>query len=94
MMNSLCAFMLSCFNHVRVFATPWAIARQAPLVHGILQARILMWVAIPCSSICSLSRDRTRVSCVSCTAGRLFTAEPAGKPYVLLTLVTYNVLVF
>ena len=27
--------------------TPWTVARQASLVHGILQARILKWVAIP-----------------------------------------------
>ena len=90
-MNSLCAFMLSCFNHVQLFVTPWTIARQAPLVHGILQARLLEWVAIPCSSICSRPRDRT---CVPCTAGGFFTAEPAGKPYVLLTLVNYDVLGF
>ena len=28
------------------FATPWTIARQAPSVRGISQARILEWVAI------------------------------------------------
>ena len=27
--------------------TPWAVARQAPLSMGILQARILEWVAMP-----------------------------------------------
>ena len=39
-------------------------------VHGILQARILEWVAIPFSKGYSWSRDRTWVSCI---AGRLFT---------------------
>ena len=35
------------FSQVRLFATPWTVAHQAPLsVHGILQARILEWVAI------------------------------------------------
>ena len=29
------------------FATPWTAARQAPLSMGILQARILEWVAMP-----------------------------------------------
>ena len=29
------------------FATPWMAARQAPLSMGILQARILKWVAMP-----------------------------------------------
>ena len=37
-------------SHVQRFATPWTIARQATLsVHGILQTRILEWVAIPFS---------------------------------------------
>ena len=27
-------------------ATPWTVPRQAPLIHGILQARTLKWVAI------------------------------------------------
>ena len=31
-------------------ATPWTVAHQAPLSMGVLQARILEWVAIPFSS--------------------------------------------
>ena len=34
-------------------------------VHGILQARILEWVAFPFSSRSSQPRDRTRVSCIA-----------------------------
>ena len=49
-------------------------------VHGILQARILEWVAMPSIRGSSRHRDQTRSSCVSCTAGRFFTAEPLGKP--------------
>ena len=38
-------------SRVRLFATPWTVAYQAPpsmgfSLHGILQARILEWVAI------------------------------------------------
>ena len=44
-------------------------------VHGILQARILEWAAIPFSR--RISRDWTWVSC---TAGRFFITEPPGKP--------------
>ena len=52
-------------------AAPWTVAHQAPLsVHGILQAKILEWVAIPFSRESSQSRDRTRVSCI---ADRFFT---------------------
>ena len=39
-------------------------------VHGILQARILQWVAIPSSRGSSQPRDQTQVSCI---AGRFFT---------------------
>ena len=38
-------------------------------LHGILQARILEWVAISFSSVSSQLRDQTQVSC---TAGRRF----------------------
>ena len=43
-----CTESLSC---VRLFATPWIAAHQAPLTVGILQAGILQWVAMPFSSI-------------------------------------------
>ena len=39
-------------------------------VHGIHQARILEWMAIPCSRESSWSRDRTWISCI---AGIIFT---------------------
>ena len=48
-------------------------------VHGILQARILEWVAIPLSRGSSSPRDQTQVSCVSCIEGRFFTTELLGK---------------
>ena len=47
-------------------------------VHGILQARILEWVAIPFSRGSSRPRDRTRVSCIAC---RFFTVcNHQGSP--------------
>ena len=39
-------------------------------VHGILQARILEWVAIPFSRRSSWPKDQTQVSCI---AGKFFT---------------------
>ena len=45
-------------------------------VHGILQARILEWVAMPSSRGSSQCKDRTCASRVSCLAGGFFTAEP------------------
>ena len=49
-------------------------------VHGIL---LLEWVAMPFPRRSSWLRDRTQVSCSSCTAGRFFTAEPLGKLFHL-----------
>ena len=46
-------------------------------VHGIFQARILQWVAIPFSKGSFPIRDRTWVSCIS---SRFFTAWPPRKP--------------
>ena len=36
-------------SRVQLFATPWTVGHQAPLSMGVLQARILEWVAIPFS---------------------------------------------
>ena len=46
-------------------------------VHGILQARILEWVAFPFSRGSSQPRDQTQVSHI---AGRFFTSWATGKP--------------
>ena len=35
-------------------------------VHGIFQARILEWVAMPSSRVSSQPRDQIHVSCISC----------------------------
>ena len=48
-------------------------------VRGILQARILEWVAISYSRSSSECRDQTSVSCVSCVADSLLSG-PSGKP--------------
>ena len=52
----------------------------ARLHDGILQARILEWVAIYFSRGSSQPRDRT---CVSCSAGEFFTTEPPNYSYSL-----------
>ena len=55
-------------------------------VCGILQARILEWVAISSSRGSSWPKDRTQVSFVSCTAGGFFTTESLDKPLLASTL--------
>ena len=49
-------------------------------VHGILQARMLEWVAMPSSRGSSWPGDWT---CISCVAGGFFITELPGKPMVL-----------
>ena len=44
-------------------------------VRGILQARILEWVAIPSSRGSSQPRDQTCISCGSCIVGKFFPTE-------------------
>ena len=45
---------------VRLFATPWTVARQTPLSMRILQAGILEWVAMPSFRGSSQPRDKTQ----------------------------------
>ena len=62
--------------------TLWDIEDCSPpgsSVHGILQARVLEWVALPSSRGSSWPRDWTRASCVSCTAGRFSTYWATGE---------------
>ena len=51
-------------------ANPWTVARQAPLSMGILQVRIMEWVAMPSSRGSSQPRDQTQISL---TAGGFLT---------------------
>ena len=57
-------------SHVRLFATSWTVAYQAPKIHGVFQARKLEWAAISFSRGSSQPRDRTWVFCI---ADRRFT---------------------
>ena len=53
---------LSHFSRIQLFVTLWTVAHQASLSMGILQARILEWVAVPSSRGSSRARDQTQVS--------------------------------
>ena len=50
---------------------PMDCSPPGPSVHGILQARILEWVAMPSSRGSSQPRDQTRASYISCIARRI-----------------------
>ena len=58
----LCAQPLSCVWHV---ATPQT-SLPGSSIHGIIQARILEWVATSSARVSSRPRDRTHISYVSC----------------------------
>ena len=48
MLNSFYECMLSHFNHVQLFATPWTVALQAPLSMGVSGQEY--WRGLPCTS--------------------------------------------
>ena len=61
-------------KHLNMKVTQFCLTLCGPVdytVHGILQARILEWVAFPFSRGSSQPRDRTQVSHI---AGRFFTS--------------------
>ena len=57
--------------------SPMKYSLQGSSVHGILQARILEWIAIPFSKGFSWPRDRTRVSMLQVN---FLPTESPGKP--------------
>ena len=61
------------------FCDPMDCSPPGSSVHGILQAKILEWIAISFSRGSSGPRDWTWVSC---TAGRFLPSEPPGNPKV------------
>ena len=62
---------LNYFSPVWFCADPMDCSPPGSSVHGILQAGILEWVAMPSSRGSSWSRDQTQVSYVSCTGGQV-----------------------
>ena len=54
--------MLNHFSRVRLYASLWTVAHQAPLSMGFSQARMLGWVAVSSSRGSSWPRDRTHIS--------------------------------
>ena len=79
----LLLLLLNHFSCVWLFATLWTVTHQAPLSMGILQAKILEWVAVPSSMGSSRPRDQTCISYVSCT-GRwaLYHWHHLGRPTI------------
>ena len=71
----VCSVAQSCLT----LCNPMDYSPPGSSVRGILQARILEWVAISYSRGSSQPRERT---CISCLAGGFFTIEPPQKPHL------------
>ena len=72
----MCALLLS---HVQLFVTPWTVVCQTPLSMGILQARILEWVAMHSARGSSQPRDQTCISHVPALVVGFFTTSNTWK---------------
>jgi len=87
----VCVYIYMCAKLLQSYLTlcdPMAGSQSGSSVHGVLQARILEWVATPSSGGSPQPRDGTHVSC---TADRFFTSwatrEDHVKTWVFLKLV-------
>ena len=79
-----CSAVLSHSVMFQLFVTPWTVVQQVPLSIGILQARIVEWVAMPSSRGSSQPRDWTQVSCI---AGGFFTSWATRETHWRLKVV-------
>ena len=62
--GSICVYSVT--QSCPTLSDPMDCSPPGSSVHGILQARVLQWGALPSFRGSSCPRDRTRVSCVSC----------------------------
>ena len=74
-----CLCCAESLSPVWLFSTLWTIAYKAPLSMGILQARILEWVAMPSSRGSSQPRNRTQVSHIG---GECFTISATREALI------------
>ena len=75
--NSVAVVVVYSLSHVRLFATPWTVAHQAPLSLGF--PRQEYWRGLPFSSPGDLPATGIKAESPE-LAGGCFTAEPTGKP--------------
>ena len=90
------ACTLSCFSCVRL-CDSMDCSLPGSSVHGIFQARIREWVAMPSFRQSSRPRDQICIYCGSCIAGRFSTTELPGKSHYLhmhLDLYVLNIIIY
>ena len=69
--------MLSCFSHVRLFATPWTVARHVPLSMGF--SRQEYWSGLPFPPAGDLPNPGIKTMTPALQIDSL-PAKPLGKP--------------
>ena len=72
------ATMPACMLLLQLYPTlcnPMDCSPPGSSAQGILSARILEWIAMPSSRGSSQPRERTQVSCISCTGRRFFSTS-------------------
>ena len=82
LLTELCVCVCVCesVSHVRLFATPWTVARQAPLSMEFSRQEYWSGLLLPSPGESSWPKCRTWVSCV---AGRFLTVWATRKLYAL-----------
>ena len=108
----LCSWCLSMLIHLNKHVLNWAesevkvkLSQSCPTLwdpmgytfHGILQARIRDWVAIPFSRVSSQPRDQTCISCVFCNGKWIlycWATREAWKPlyYMINTYIFFRLI--
>ena len=82
--NTVGPYILSHSSYVQLFVTLMDSSPSGSSVHGILQARILEWVAMPSSKGSCWPKDWTRISYISCIGRQvLYHQHHLGIPYCL-----------
>ena len=74
--------------HVQLFATPWTIARQAPLSMGFSKQEY--WSGLPFPIPGDLPYSGIEPTSPK-LAGRFFTTVPPGKPKALVAIIKSNI---
>ena len=75
--------MCAVLSRVQLFATPWTVARQAPLSMEFARQEYLTGLPFPPPGDLPDPVDGNCVFCNSCFAGRFFTTVPPGKPHLI-----------
>ena len=78
--------LLTCFGYVQLFCNFMGCNLPGASVHGILQARILAWVATPSSRESSPFKDRALVSQSPALTGGFFTTSATWEAPLYLNV--------